>query len=244
MEQARARTGLLAGRAGGAACLAAVPALHTVRHGRGSRHLRAGVCDGRANHPARGIRLCDARHPAAESRMNAKPTLLIVSYYFAPSPLVGAKRFSFLAREFVRLGYDVHVITNNLWETRLAGRTIRCRSPVRFTAAPRPFEVQLRARHPARARRIPSCAGSRARGLRVTSGRAATRRRWKSRANYRAGSSSPSPPHVGIDRRRASPKSALAADTRLSRSLERTTGPSGIVAGSCSGWAPASSRGS
>jgi glycosyltransferase involved in cell wall biosynthesis len=50
--------------------------------------------------------------------MSAKPTLLIVSYYFAPSPLVGAKRFSFLAREFVRLGYDVHVITNNLWETR------------------------------------------------------------------------------------------------------------------------------
>lgn len=36
--------------------------------------------------------------------------ILIVSYYFAPSPQVGAKRFSFLAREFERQGYDVHVI--------------------------------------------------------------------------------------------------------------------------------------
>ena len=34
--------------------------------------------------------------------MRARPTLLIVSYHFAPSPLVGAKRFSFLAREFSR----------------------------------------------------------------------------------------------------------------------------------------------
>lgn len=38
-------------------------------------------------------------------------TLLIVSYHFAPSPAVGAKRFSFLAREFAQLGYDVHVVT-------------------------------------------------------------------------------------------------------------------------------------
>ena len=73
--------------------------------------------------------------------MNAKPTLLIVSYYFAPSPLVGAKRFSFLAREFVRLGYEVHVITNDLWETRygredhslpLAGTVHRCAAPFEF----------------------------------------------------------------------------------------------------------------
>ncbi len=54
--------------------------------------------------------------------MNAKPTLLIVSYYFAPSPLVGAKRFSFLTREFVRLGYDVHVITNDMWRNPLRPR--------------------------------------------------------------------------------------------------------------------------
>jgi glycosyltransferase involved in cell wall biosynthesis len=41
-------------------------------------------------------------------------TLLIVSYHIAPSPAVGAKRFSFLAREFAALGYDVHVIANEL----------------------------------------------------------------------------------------------------------------------------------
>jgi glycosyltransferase involved in cell wall biosynthesis len=41
-------------------------------------------------------------------------TLLIFSYHFAPSPAVGAKRFSFLAREFAKLGYDVHVIANEL----------------------------------------------------------------------------------------------------------------------------------
>jgi len=70
--------------------------------------------------------------------MSAKPTLLIVSYYYAPSPLVGAKRFSFLAREFIRMGYDVHVITNDVWETRygsednslpLAGTIHRCAAP-------------------------------------------------------------------------------------------------------------------
>jgi hypothetical protein len=46
-----------------------------------------------------------------------RPTLLIVSYHFAPSPLVGAKRFSFLTREFTRQGFDVHVITNELRES-------------------------------------------------------------------------------------------------------------------------------
>jgi glycosyltransferase involved in cell wall biosynthesis len=46
--------------------------------------------------------------------MSARRTLLIVSYHFAPSPAVGAKRFSFLAREFSKLGYDVHVIANAL----------------------------------------------------------------------------------------------------------------------------------
>jgi glycosyltransferase involved in cell wall biosynthesis len=44
--------------------------------------------------------------------MSNRPTLLIVSYHFAPSPLVGAKRFSFLVREFSRQGFDVHVVTN------------------------------------------------------------------------------------------------------------------------------------
>ncbi|MEJ0087643.1 MAG: glycosyltransferase [Pseudomonadota bacterium] len=46
--------------------------------------------------------------------MSARRTVLIVSYYFAPSPAVGAKRFSFLTREFERLGYDVHVITHEM----------------------------------------------------------------------------------------------------------------------------------
>ena len=46
--------------------------------------------------------------------MTARRTLLIVSYHFAPSPLVGAKRFSFLTREFTKLGYDVHVIAQEL----------------------------------------------------------------------------------------------------------------------------------
>ena len=49
--------------------------------------------------------------------MNERPTLLIVSYYFAPSPLVGAKRFSFLTREFTRMGFDVHLITNGIGES-------------------------------------------------------------------------------------------------------------------------------
>lgn len=46
--------------------------------------------------------------------MSSRPTLLVVSYHFAPSPLVGAKRFSFLTREFTRLGFDVHVITHEV----------------------------------------------------------------------------------------------------------------------------------
>lgn len=49
--------------------------------------------------------------------MSARPTLLIVSYHFAPSPLVGAKRFSFLAREFARLGYNVHIVTNGIGDS-------------------------------------------------------------------------------------------------------------------------------
>jgi glycosyltransferase involved in cell wall biosynthesis len=49
--------------------------------------------------------------------MSTRPTLLIVSYHFAPSPLVGAKRFSFLTREFTRMGFDVHVVTNGIGES-------------------------------------------------------------------------------------------------------------------------------
>lgn len=46
--------------------------------------------------------------------MSTRIPLIIVSYHFAPSPAVGGKRFSFLAREFAAYGYDVHVISNEL----------------------------------------------------------------------------------------------------------------------------------
>jgi len=68
-------------------------------------------------------------------------TVIIVSYWFAPNPAVGAKRFSFLAREFTRLGYDVQVITHESrdwtdWKTDstlpLAGHVHRCAEPVKL----------------------------------------------------------------------------------------------------------------
>ena len=74
----------------------------------------------------------------------SKPALLIVSYHFAPSPLVGAKRFSFLAREFARMGFDVHLITNDIGESAhgredsslpITGTVHRCSAP---------FEVPLK----------------------------------------------------------------------------------------------------
>lgn len=67
--------------------------------------------------------------------------VLIISYWFAPSPAVGAKRFSFLAREFARQGYDVHVITHETrdwsdWKTDgslpLAGHVHRCAESVKL----------------------------------------------------------------------------------------------------------------
>jgi hypothetical protein len=72
--------------------------------------------------------------------------VLIISYWFAPSPAVGAKRFSFLAREFARLGYDVHVITHESrewtdWKTDdslpLAGHVHRCTETVKLPLAGR-----------------------------------------------------------------------------------------------------------
>jgi glycosyltransferase involved in cell wall biosynthesis len=76
--------------------------------------------------------------------MSHRPTLLIVSYHFAPSPLVGAKRFSFLAREFARLGFDVHIVTNGIGESP-HGREDRslpvCGTVHRVDA---PFEVPLK----------------------------------------------------------------------------------------------------
>ncbi|HET9862668.1 MAG TPA: glycosyltransferase [Steroidobacteraceae bacterium] len=69
------------------------------------------------------------------------PSVLIISYWHAPSPAVGAKRFSFLAREFVRHGYDVHVITHESrdwihWKTDgslpQAGQVHRCAERVKL----------------------------------------------------------------------------------------------------------------
>ena len=89
--------------------------------------------------------------------MSARRPVLIVSYYFAPSPAVGAKRFSFLAREFERLGYEVHVITHEMREWTygkadasmpVAGQIHRCdsiRLPLRGTSfLPRAGNALLR----------------------------------------------------------------------------------------------------
>jgi glycosyltransferase involved in cell wall biosynthesis len=75
-------------------------------------------------------------------------TLLIVSYHFAPSPAVGAKRFSFLARELANLGYDIHVISNVLDDSPHgppdasvphAGRVHRVRAPLELPLRGRGF---------------------------------------------------------------------------------------------------------
>ena len=46
--------------------------------------------------------------------VSPEQTVLIVSYFFAPSAEVGAKRFSFLAPELKRLGFDVQVIAGKI----------------------------------------------------------------------------------------------------------------------------------
>lgn len=76
--------------------------------------------------------------------MSSKRPLIIISYWYAPSPAVGAKRFSFLAREFSRLGYDVHVITHESrdwidWKTDaslpIAGQVHRCSESLKVPLA-------------------------------------------------------------------------------------------------------------
>ncbi|MBC8026553.1 MAG: glycosyltransferase family 4 protein [Steroidobacteraceae bacterium] len=78
-------------------------------------------------------------------------TLLIVSYHFAPSPAVGAKRFSFLAREFEALGYDVHVIANESGDSPHgppdaslphAGSVHRVRAPLELPLRSRGFAAR------------------------------------------------------------------------------------------------------
>jgi glycosyltransferase involved in cell wall biosynthesis len=78
-------------------------------------------------------------------------TVLIISYHYAPSPAVGAKRFSFLAREFTNLGYDVHVITNENAESPLgasdtslplAGTVHRAAAPIQLPRQGRSFAAR------------------------------------------------------------------------------------------------------
>ncbi len=49
--------------------------------------------------------------PIGTGADGSRPKILIVSRHFAPSAAVGAKRFSFLAREFEVRGYETHVVT-------------------------------------------------------------------------------------------------------------------------------------
>ena len=129
-------------------------------------------------------------HPAAEARMSAKPTLLIVSYYYAPSPLVGAKRFSFLAREFARMGTTFTSSPTSCGKRRygredhslpLAGTVHRCAAP---------FEVPLKGKSAsAQARQRRLAARCSRQWASTISGRARPRaRRSKSRANCRPAS--------------------------------------------------------
>ena len=76
--------------------------------------------------------------------MKSKRPLIIISYWYAPSPAVGAKRFSFLAREFARLGYDVHIVTHESrdwidWKTDaslpVSGQVHRCSEPLKLPLA-------------------------------------------------------------------------------------------------------------
>lgn len=78
--------------------------------------------------------------------MNARPPLLIVAYHFAPSPLVGAKRFSFLTREFTRMGFDVHVVTNGVSESPHGREDSSLPITGTVHRVDAPFEVPLKGR--------------------------------------------------------------------------------------------------
>jgi glycosyltransferase involved in cell wall biosynthesis len=75
--------------------------------------------------------------------MSAHCSLLIVSYHFAPSPAVGAKRFSFLAREFARLGYEVHVVTNEMRESPHGAADVSLPMDGRIHRVAEPIELPL-----------------------------------------------------------------------------------------------------
>jgi glycosyltransferase involved in cell wall biosynthesis len=137
--------------------------------------------------------------------------LLIVSYHFAPSPLVGAKRFSFLTREFTRMGFDVHVVSNGIGESP-HGREDHS-LPVTGTVhrVDAPFEVPLRGNGPLR--RIASALLRRILtpvGLEYFWARAATRKALEVAAKLPRGIViATSPPHA-----------ALIAGARVARRLK------------------------
>ena len=176
--------------------------------------------------------------------MNERPTLLIVSYHFAPSPLVGAKRFSFLTREFTRMGFDVHVITNDIGESPHGTRR-------QLAAGHRHGASRRRAvRSAAQGRRIlaphrqrAAAPAARARGLDYFWARAATR---KALAVARQTTARHRHRHLaaarGADRGRARRAATeVAADPRLPRSVERLRlAGNGTAAGSRSGLRAAS----
>ena len=75
--------------------------------------------------------------------MSAQTPILVVSRHFAPSAAVGAKRFSFLTREFEERGYETHVVTADVdprdaVDSSLprAGSVHRCRPTLRLPVEP------------------------------------------------------------------------------------------------------------
>jgi glycosyltransferase involved in cell wall biosynthesis len=74
--------------------------------------------------------------------MSTPPAILIVSRHFAPSAAVGAKRFSCLAPELSKRGYETHVVTDVDarpsvdWSLPMAGSVHRCGPTVRLPIEP------------------------------------------------------------------------------------------------------------
>lgn len=144
--------------------------------------------------------------------MMSRPTLLIVSHYFAPSPLVGAKRFSFLAREFTRQGFDVHVICNEIRDSAygredhslpLHGQVHRVANPIEL---PLKGEARWRKALNAICRRVLAPVG-----LDYFWARAATRRARQIASSL--------PPGPGVVIATSPPHAALIAGARIARAL-------------------------
>ena len=161
---------------------------------------------------------------------------------------MGAKRFSFLAREFARMGFDVHVITNDIGESphgrddhSLPRRRHAC------IAVAAPFEVPLTGATASCAdianallRRMLAPVG-----LEYFWARAATRKALEVAAKLPRGIViATSPPHAAlIAGARVARQTALAADPRLSRSVERLRLAANGTAAGFTQWFGAPHRG-